>query len=579
MSRGPRDLRDLICVSRLTFRESDDEIISDEDTIKGDWDEISLGSSGSCDSRQSSASKPLRKSPDSGCVTNESSPSDTTCVNNGPGTDLKLDLSSLNLKKKSRKKKRVVNKDVPKFTEIPKFAFPKPPPLPPLGRSSSVDKEDDSVQDRVDNLDNTSKNVEQSKSTSQKRKGRGKKTGIKDNTGNKSADTDSVVSDSTDNIDSESTPVTLNSSGRGTYRVTNASHAETGDYDNMLCYMDATVVSGWLTRANKNVSEVATYIHADDENFVQFAHFWLTDFGDTQKREIFELELEILREELGFAFAPGRDEGKVSQRDISNLIGAIFREYPAKLLSAKGNFLFLDYLDTITSTKSQKYKKLLSDVKCSTKNRQYAQWFLATRSFALVSIWCAIVNFYRNLLGRHGNSDSKSAPIVPSSFKTINDRRLFLAIRRGFTDVVHYLHVGDHVNLHLIDNHERTLIFTAVMHNQPKLLNYLITRVRPAIDVNHVSDTGNTALHAAVNNGNAQLVAVLLKSEHINVDCINPQCENASPLHLAVMHGHKDVVDLLLKAGADRTLKMGDMTAIDIARDFDHSELLQLLQT
>lgn len=467
MSRGPRDLRDLICVSRLTFRESDDEVVSDEDALKGDWDAISLGSSGSCDSRQGSASKPQQKSPDSGCVTNESSPSDSAFVNNIPDSDLKLDLSCLNQKKKSKRKKKFSSKEIPGFMEIPKFSFPKPPPLPPLGRSTSTDKEDDSS--HTESGDNVAVNHNRSKPVVQKNgRKRQTKPAIKDG---------SVSIDSIDAVDFESTPVKLVTSGNHTYRVSAASHAETGDYDNMLCYMDATVVSGWLTRANKNVSEVATYMH-DDENFVQFAHFWLTDFADVQKREIFELELEILREELGFAFAPGRDEGKVSQRDISNLIGAIFREYPAKLLSARGNFLFLDYLDTITSAKTQKYKKLLSDVKCSTKNRQYAQWFLAARSFALVSIWCAIVNFYRNLLGKHGNTDGKSTTIVPSSFKSVYEKRLFLALRRGYTDVVHYLNVGGYVDLRMIDNHERTLIFTAVMHNQPKLVQYLTSRVR-----------------------------------------------------------------------------------------------------
>ena len=42
--------------------------------------------------------------------------------------------------------------------------------------------------------------------------------------------------------------------------------------------------------------------------------------------------------------------------------------------------------------------------------------------------------------------------------------------------------------------------------------------------------------------------------------------------------GHTSVVDELLKAGADRTLKMGDMTPVDIARDFDHTEILALLE-
>lgn len=62
--------------------------------------------------------------------------------------------------------------------------------------------------------------------------------------------------------------------------------------------------------------------------------------------------------------------------------------------------------------------------------------------------------------------------------------------------------------------------------------------MKPPISINHVSDTGNTALHAAVNSGNALLVSLLLKRGDINVNCLNTQCENASPLHLAVLHGN-----------------------------------------
>lgn len=461
MSRGPRDLRDLICVSRLTFRESDDEInySEDEEKFRGDWDEISLGSSGSSDSRQGSSSvRKKEQTPDSGCVTNGGSPSGSS--QNLKEEELKLDLTLLKNKKKSKKKKKKVLE-----LDAPKVPFPKPPPLPPLRSISSASDSGHDVP-----VTPTPPQTDKPKHT------------VARYIGTKTSKTDKVSEthkqESAEDVDVESVPVSVKSKIKNqlTYRV-QASNSDTGNYDVMLSYMDATIVSGWLLRANKSVSEIATYISQDD-NFVQFAHFWLTDFPDTQKREIYELEIEILREELGFAFSVGRDEGKISQKDISNLIGAIFREYPVKLLSAKGGFMFLDYLDIVTSGRTQKYKQLLSDVKCSTKNRQFAQWLLATRSFALVSMWCAIVNFYRNLLGRVGSTSGKSAAETPSSFKSVCEKRFFQALRHGYTDVVHYLNVGEHLNFKMIDSHERTLIFTAVMHNQAKILHYLVTRVR-----------------------------------------------------------------------------------------------------
>lgn len=47
-------------------------------------------------------------------------------------------------------------------------------------------------------------------------------------------------------------------------------------------------------------------------------------------------------------------------------------------------------------------------------------------------------------------------------------------------------------------------------------------------------------------------------------------------LHIS---GHKDVVKLLILANANLTLKMGDQTAVDIARDFGHHELLELFHS
>lgn len=43
--------------------------------------------------------------------------------------------------------------------------------------------------------------------------------------------------------------------------------------------------------------------------------------------------------------------------------------------------------------------------------------------------------------------------------------------------------------------------------------------------------------------------------------------------------GNDEVVEKLLKMGANVRLKMGDLTAQDIARDFGHAELLPLLTT
>ncbi|XP_071107878.1 uncharacterized protein [Haliotis cracherodii] len=506
MSRGVRDLRDLICVSRLTVRESDEEIISDEEL--NNFDSLSISSDSGSDNKHGlTNSQGLIQggiSPDSGFVTN-GSPSEVVVTAN---VETQISKSQKRAAKRRRKKKELE-------TFPSRHDLPKPPPLPPV-QGGSEDFSQDSVQP-----------------------------------------------------DSESSRV-----GNSSAQMKSRAYKKSGNYDDMLCYMDATLVSGWLTQANDAVGALCKFCHAGD-NYVQFAHFWLSSFSDVQKHEIFEMEYEILIEEMSLAFSVGREQRKVLRSDITNLASALLVEYPSKLMSSKGNHLFLDYLDILSSEKREQYKNLLSNVRCSTKNRQYAQWLLATRSFALVSMWSAITNFYQNLTGIGNHSGLP----LPSSVSCLDAsyQRMYQAVRLGYVDVLHYLLVGGHVKPHHLDSHQRSLIFTAVMHNQEKVLHYLLTRVHPAINPNQPADTGNTPLHAAANSGNLSLVVELLKCPYVQVSAANPQCEQATPLHLAVMHGHEKVVEVLVEAKADLDAKMGDLTPSDIARDFGKQDLQELL--
>ena len=72
-------------------------------------------------------------------------------------------------------------------------------------------------------------------------------------------------------------------------------------------------------------------------------------------------------------------------------------------------------------------------------------------------------------------------------------------------------------------------------------------QVKPAIEVNLPADTGNTALHAAANNGNHGIVELLCGAEGVDVNAINPACEKATPLHLAAMHGRLVSIRFLSK--------------------------------
>ena len=362
MSRGVKDLRDLIVVSRLTCRDSDEEIDSADEDFVRDLDALSLSSTGS-GSRQSSANsidrqKRGHKTPDSGIVGN-GSPDFTSTQEHYPKPP------STNSSSSARKRKKGKHKSMETLPS--RHELPKPSPLPPVGSRPS-----------------------------------------------------SSSSEGGGHISPEMKP-TRSSSGYG-------DDSKPGNFDRMLSFMNDDVVSNWLLRANKTVSAMAQWCHAK-ENFVHFAHFWITDFPDIQRQEILKLEHGILLDELSMAFAAGKDQGKIRHKDVCTFLSAIFREYPNKLFSSKGSHQFLDALDVLTSERQDQYKELLSDVKVSTRNRQFAQWVLATRSFALVSVWAAVVNFYLNLWGK--DTPSSALPTLASIAATqdIHEQRMFHAIR------------------------------------------------------------------------------------------------------------------------------------------------------
>ena len=201
----------------------------------------------------------------------------------------------------------------------------------------------------------------------------------------------------------------------------------------MLTFVDANLLSEWLQESNRNVSNMASFCHAG-ENFVHFAHFWLSDFPESKKYEIFKLEYSIIQENLQFAFALGRQSGSVTRRDTLKFAEAVFREYPSRLLSTKGPYMFLDYLDVLSSERQESYKKVLSDVKCSTRVKAHAQWTLGFRAHALVSVWHAVVSFYRRLM-RDSGADKILAPPVPLasiSKKEPYELRMYQAIRSDY---------------------------------------------------------------------------------------------------------------------------------------------------
>ncbi|XP_078609904.1 uncharacterized protein LOC144881070 isoform X1 [Branchiostoma floridae x Branchiostoma japonicum] len=351
-----------------------------------------------------------------------------------------------------------------------------------------------------------------------------------------------------------------------------------GNFDGILGYMDEAVIADWLMRTNAMVEELSDWCcHGD--NFVRFAHFWLSGIPPAQRTQLIGMEVGIVRDEMERAFRTGRESGDVTSLALRKLLSAVLREYPTKLLTSKGPHIFLEKLDVLTSGRSEEYRATLTDVKVRTRNKRFVQWVLALRAFALLSVWHAAVAFYRTITcpGAQGgltDEQDRSGTVTADSLQ----ERCVQAVQSGAVDVLHYLVKVKRADLGVRDGENRTLVFIAVTHNQPKVLTYLLTKVHPRPDINLPSCTGNTPLHAAVNAGNVELVKTLVKAG-AEVNTANPQCDSATPLHLAVLHGDKETCEVLLSAGAQVSAEMGGQTAAHLAEDLGHLELHQLLHT
>ncbi|XP_071796632.1 uncharacterized protein [Asterias amurensis] len=350
--------------------------------------------------------------------------------------------------------------------------------------------------------------------------------------------------------------------------------SDSGNFDEMFQYIDSDVVVEWLGRANSMVSALGSWYNTGN-NFVTFANFWLTEFPEAQRLDLIHMEVGILQDELSIVFDKGLKQQKVSLTDLDRLIRAILREYPGRICSARGTHVFLNILETLSSERTEQYKRLLTDVKISTRNRDYAQWMLAIRAFLLLSVWSNIVNFYR----RFKSDDPESEPGAEDQSSIDGVQLLtYQAVQHGFVSVLHYLSSqNEKLDLAVVDKQDRSLVFEAVMHNQPRVLHYLLKKACPGLDVNRSSSSGNTPLHSAANWGFTEVVQILLDKGQAQVNCANPNCDNATPLHLAVMQGHTSVCRLLLDAGADAKATMNGITPTQLAQDMGHTDILLLL--
>lgn len=243
-----------------------------------------------------------------------------------------------------------------------------------------------------------------------------------------------------------------------------------GNFDWMLVYADSTAITDWLIRANTGLKDLTSWLHADS-NFVLFAHFWLSEIPKHKRYELVEIEASIIIDELFFAFGPGLEDKRITQEHITSFFSAVFWEFPKKFSGSECGPFFLNILICLCSIRKDSYESLLSDVKCGTEKKQFVQYILATRAFAVINLCIGVIGFYKQI-SKNSGQDSH----IPSKdIKEVAAVFVLDAVSKGFIDVVDYLMSNFSLDPHNVKGENgKSLLFTAVVSGQEAVVRHLL---------------------------------------------------------------------------------------------------------
>uniref|UniRef100_A0A7M4EDE7 Family with sequence similarity 220 member A n=1 Tax=Crocodylus porosus TaxID=8502 RepID=A0A7M4EDE7_CROPO len=156
-------------------------------------------------------------------------------------------------------------------------------------------------------------------------------------------------------------------------------------FDN--CFNSA-LISNWLEKAHNSITDLDALCSIGD-SCECFAHFWFSELQHDSKRQLLELEMSLIDDELQLAFLEGLDS-ELQPSDLHFIFAATLSEYPMELLNKQKPYVFLDYLNLLSSEHTTGYNKfMLSSINYTTANPQLSQWLLAV--FALTNLWHAVV--------------------------------------------------------------------------------------------------------------------------------------------------------------------------------------------
>ena len=166
-------------------------------------------------------------------------------------------------------------------------------------------------------------------------------------------------------------------------------HKTLEDLDIVLRLFDKSIVLVWLEQTKRSITDISDWC-TEEDNFICFAHFWLSEFPSDCRCSMFEFQYGILRDKIAFGCSK-----RPSPEQLASFLNAVLHEFPeGRLCGLSDAHIFLELLEALAE--KHKRDRLLAGVVYSLHSRQHYDCMLAVRSYAIVSICSAILDQYRS---------------------------------------------------------------------------------------------------------------------------------------------------------------------------------------
>ena len=317
-----------------------------------------------------------------------------------------------------------------------------------------------------------------------------------------------------------------------------------GEVERLMAFVDADVVHEYLQRSNQILRSLRLWFNSESHlpssqshapraaissrggNFLEFVHFWLTEFPGVERQELLRLEYENLCDELGFVFrvaenSPStgcsQDAEPISRASLHRLLEVVLPEYPGELCRANGAHRFLDMLDTICSARNARFRNILSRLfmpnsatarGSSTRSsasavfsssaalnsdsnaevhpafRKHMKWLLAMRAFAVLSFTQSPVEMFRQLQTMKTINSPSQEGELSAALSSIEPLDLInLAIEYEYTDSLLYLLRSRYESPSAFEDTEgHNILFLLIQRQKAKLIESVLRQ--GAININ-----------------------------------------------------------------------------------------------